>query len=71
MKGMRVCDFLFVDDLHAYHTINLYFRTTCRYASLFLHPVTNEIAPNYSSIVLRPMDLSTLKKNVENGLVCY
>jgi len=41
----------------------------CRYASLFLQPVTNEIAPNYSSIVLRPIDLITLKKNVENGIV--
>ena len=40
-----------------------------RYASIFLQPVTNEIAPNYSSIVLRPMDLSTLKRNVENGVV--
>ncbi|XP_078488414.1 uncharacterized protein LOC100175561 isoform X2 [Ciona intestinalis] len=40
-----------------------------RYASLFLQPVTDDIAPNYSDIVYRAMDLSTLKKNLETGVV--
>lgn len=40
-----------------------------RYASLFLQPVTDDIAPNYSNTIYRPMDLTTLKKNLENGLV--
>lgn len=40
-----------------------------RYASLFLQPVTDDIAPNYSTTVYRSMDLSTLKKNIENGVI--
>lgn len=40
-----------------------------RYASLFLQPVTDDIAPNYSKIVYRAMDLSLLKKNLETGVV--
>uniref|UniRef100_H2YQE5 Bromo domain-containing protein n=2 Tax=Ciona savignyi TaxID=51511 RepID=H2YQE5_CIOSA len=40
-----------------------------RYASLFLQPVTNDIAPNYSDTVYRAMDLATLKKNLETGVV--
>ncbi|XP_029925187.1 bromodomain-containing protein 8 isoform X4 [Myripristis murdjan] len=40
-----------------------------RYANVFLQPVTEEIAPGYHSIVHRPMDLSTIKKNIETGLV--
>lgn len=40
-----------------------------RYASLFLQPVTNDIAPNYTNIVFRPMDLSTLKKNIETNQI--
>ncbi|CAK8675976.1 unnamed protein product [Clavelina lepadiformis] len=40
-----------------------------RYASLFLQPVTDDIAPNYSNTVYRAMDLSTLKKNLETGVV--
>ncbi|XP_076104103.1 uncharacterized protein LOC143072863 [Mytilus galloprovincialis] len=39
-----------------------------KYANVFLHPVTNEIAPGYQGIVLRPLDLTTIKKNVEAGI---
>uniref|UniRef100_A0A672GZN1 Bromodomain-containing protein 8 n=1 Tax=Salarias fasciatus TaxID=181472 RepID=A0A672GZN1_SALFA len=40
-----------------------------RYANVFLQPVTEEIAPGYHSIVHRPMDLATIKKNIETGLI--
>ncbi|XP_061092532.1 bromodomain-containing protein 8 isoform X2 [Conger conger] len=40
-----------------------------RYASVFLQPVSDDIAPGYHSIVHRPMDLSVIKKNIEAGLI--
>ncbi|XP_071828235.1 bromodomain-containing protein 8-like isoform X1 [Apostichopus japonicus] len=40
-----------------------------KYANLFLHPVTDEIAPEYTSTVHRAMDLSTIKKNIESGTI--
>ncbi|XP_013886555.1 bromodomain-containing protein 8 isoform X2 [Austrofundulus limnaeus] len=40
-----------------------------RYANVFLQPVTDEIAPGYHSIVHRPMDLATIKKNIEMSLI--
>ncbi|XP_063058331.1 bromodomain-containing protein 8 [Engraulis encrasicolus] len=40
-----------------------------RYANVFLQPVTDDIAPGYHSIVYRPMDLSTIKKNIEMGAI--
>lgn len=40
-----------------------------RYASIFLQPVTDEIAPNYSTTVYRSTDLATIKKNIENGVI--
>ncbi|XP_056152101.1 bromodomain-containing protein 8 isoform X2 [Lampris incognitus] len=40
-----------------------------RYASVFLQPVSDDIAPGYHSIVHRPMDLSAIKKNIESGVI--
>ncbi|XP_013378703.1 bromodomain-containing protein 8 [Lingula anatina] len=40
-----------------------------KYANVFAHPVTDDIAPGYTSIVFRPLDLSTVKKNVESGII--
>ncbi|XP_048118564.1 bromodomain-containing protein 8 [Alosa alosa] len=40
-----------------------------RYASVFLQPVSDDIAPGYHSIVHRPMDLSAIKKNIEMGVI--
>ncbi|KAI0236258.1 hypothetical protein LSAT2_013161 [Lamellibrachia satsuma] len=40
-----------------------------KYANVFLHPVTEDIAPGYHSVVFRPMNLSTIKKNIETGEV--
>ncbi|XP_069700176.1 bromodomain-containing protein 8 isoform X3 [Periplaneta americana] len=41
---------------------------THKYASLFLRPITDDQAPGYSSIVHRPIDLLTIKKNIELGV---
>eukprot|EP00794_Sanderia_malayensis_P005432 gene5432-6111_t len=38
-----------------------------KYANVFMHPVTNDEAPGYDSIIKRPIDLSTIKKNIETG----
>ncbi|XP_033632862.1 bromodomain-containing protein 8-like isoform X3 [Asterias rubens] len=40
-----------------------------KYANIFLHPVTDDIAPGYKSIVLRPINLMTIKKNIESGCI--
>lgn len=40
-----------------------------RYASVFLQPVSDDIAPGYHSIVHRPMDLLAIKKNIESGVI--
>jgi bromodomain-containing protein 8 len=40
-----------------------------KYANLFLHPVKKEDAPDYYEIILRPMDLTTIKKNIETGVI--
>lgn len=34
-----------------------------------MQPVRDEIAPGYSSVVFRPMDLTTVKKNIETGVI--
>ncbi|XP_076472755.1 uncharacterized protein LOC143302102 isoform X2 [Babylonia areolata] len=38
-------------------------------ANVFLHPVTNDIAPGYHNVVHRPMDMQTIKKNIESGAI--
>merc|ERR1712012_172206 len=40
-----------------------------KYANVFMHKVSDDHAPGYSSTVYRPMDLSTIKKNIENGSI--
>lgn len=63
------------EDEKAYRTwkksIMLVYReaATHKYANVFLHPVKEEIAPGYHSIVHRPMDLSAIKKNIETGVI--
>ncbi|XP_043266869.1 bromodomain-containing protein 8 [Venturia canescens] len=42
---------------------------THKYASLFLRPITEDQAPGYHSVIFRPMDLSTIKKNIDNGTI--
>lgn len=43
---------------------------TChKHATIFMQPVRDEIAPGYSSVVFRPMDLTTIKKNIETGII--
>ncbi|XP_023248129.1 bromodomain-containing protein 8-like [Copidosoma floridanum] len=42
---------------------------THKYASIFLRPITEDQAPGYHSIIFRPMDLSTVKKNIDNGTI--
>lgn len=40
-----------------------------KYASLFLKPITDEQAPGYHTVVYRPMDLQTIRKNIESGAI--
>eukprot|EP00117_Sycon_ciliatum_P017202 scpid78884/ scgid3017/ Bromodomain-containing protein 8 len=40
-----------------------------RFANLFLHSVTENEAPGYAGVVHRPMDLQTVKKNIENHTI--
>lgn len=40
-----------------------------KYASLFLKPITDDQAPGYHSVIHRPMDLQTIRKNIETGSI--
>ncbi|KAL4705077.1 hypothetical protein ACJJTC_002725, partial [Scirpophaga incertulas] len=40
-----------------------------KYASLFQRPITDEEAPDYSRAIRRPMDLSTIRRNIDTGFV--
>lgn len=42
---------------------------THKYASVFLRPITEDQAPGYHWVIFRPMDLSTIKKNIDNGTI--
>lgn len=42
---------------------------THKYASLFLKPITDEQAPGYHSVIHRPMDLQTVRRNIENASI--
>ncbi|XP_050556599.1 bromodomain-containing protein 8 [Spodoptera frugiperda] len=42
---------------------------THKYASLFLRPISDEEAPGYSMVVKRPMDLTTIRKNIDSGVI--
>lgn len=43
--------------------------STNKYASIFLRPITEDQAPGYHSLIFKPMDLSTIKKNIDNGTI--
>ncbi|KAK3911089.1 Bromodomain-containing protein 8 [Frankliniella fusca] len=38
-------------------------------ASIFFRPITDDKAPGYSSMIFRPFDLQTIKKNIETGVI--
>lgn len=38
-------------------------------ASIFAKPITDEQAPNYSQLILQPMDLQSLKRNIDSGQI--
>ncbi|XP_066581215.1 bromodomain-containing protein 8 [Prorops nasuta] len=42
---------------------------THKYASVFSKPITEDQAPGYHSVIFRPMDLTTIKKNIDNGTI--
>lgn len=43
--------------------------TIHKYSSLFLKPITDDQAPGYHSLIYKPMDLQTIKKNIETGVI--
>ncbi|XP_073944716.1 uncharacterized protein [Choristoneura fumiferana] len=45
--------------------------TAHKYACHFLRPVSDDLAPEYSNIVKRPMDLSTIRRNIKDGVIRY
>lgn len=39
-----------------------------KHAAIFMHPVKEEEAPGYHSLILRPMDLNTIKVRIRDGV---
>lgn len=39
-----------------------------RHAYVFMHPVTEDIAPGYSTVVYEPVDLTSLRRRMESSL---
>ncbi|XP_018333666.1 bromodomain-containing protein 8 [Agrilus planipennis] len=42
---------------------------THKNASIFWKPITDDQAPGYHGLIHRPMDLHTIRKNIENGVI--
>lgn len=40
-----------------------------RCASIFAKPITDDQAPNYKTVILQPMDLQSLKRNIDSGQI--
>jgi len=40
-----------------------------KYASMFLKPITEDLAPGYHTLIKRPIDLSTIKRQIETGVI--
>lgn len=40
-----------------------------KFAPIFHHPVTDDLAPGYSSTVIRPIDLTTIKKKIDTNVI--
>lgn len=40
-----------------------------RCASIFAKPITDDQAPNYKTVILQPMDLLSLKRNIDSGQI--
>lgn len=40
-----------------------------RCASIFAKPITEDQAPNYKTVILNPMDLLSLKRNIDSGQI--
>ena len=40
-----------------------------KWAHVFSHPVTDDIAPSYSKVVSHPMDLTAIRKRIDSGII--
>ncbi|EFA07156.1 hypothetical protein TcasGA2_TC010150 [Tribolium castaneum] len=75
VPGSPVSSIYFYDDDREYRNwkksiMLVYSRLAAnKYASLFSKPITDDQAPGYHSVVYRPMDLLTIRKNIENGAI--
>nr|CAH8828438.1 unnamed protein product [Trichobilharzia regenti] len=68
------------DTIQSIHTIVRRWRrsllsalsTVCshRHAYVFMHPVTEDIAPGYNTVVYEPVDLTSIRRRMESSLSC-